>query len=387
MTFESSGAGSIGQAGEKELATHKLSFDTTGAGGLIGLHIVNLIFMALTLLVYRFWALTRIRRAVWPRMRLDGSPLEYTGSGLEIFIGFLKVFVLILLPYLFASNWINSNLIDRELGLNPTFMALSLLLGIGAVFLLSAARFLAYRYRVNRTQWRGIRGSVGGAAYLYGLRVLFYYFLTVISLGILKPWADIRLLQYRIENTKFGGRTLAFDATARGLWLPYVVFLALYLCFLGSFFVPYLTLFGDFLVALFSGNLNGANLELNDEDLKSAAIGTSFGLALVFVLGAGLAYLNYLVVFWKNVVGKIRFGRARFSFQPTRWQIFCLFLGNALIVQLTFWLLLPIAWLRKGKFLAKHLVIVGDLDENELVQAEFDTGTTGEGFLGDFDLA
>jgi uncharacterized membrane protein YjgN (DUF898 family) len=92
-------------------------------------------------------------------------------------------------------------------------------------------------------------------------------------------------------------------------------------------------------------------------------------------------------VFWTNVVGKIRFGRARCSFQPTRWQIFCLFLGNALIVQLTFWLLLPIAWLRKGKFLAKHLVIVGDLDENELVQAEFDTGTTGEGFLGDFDLA
>jgi uncharacterized membrane protein YjgN (DUF898 family) len=246
MTFESSGAGSIGQAGEKELATHKLSFDTTGAGGLIGLHIVNLIFMALTLLVYRFWALTRIRRAVWPRMRLDGSPLEYTGSGLEIFIGFLKVFVLILLPYLFASNWINSNLIDRELGLNPTFMALSLLLGIGAVFLLSAARFLAYRYRVNRTQWRGIRGSVGGAAYLYGLRVLFYYLLTVISLGILKPWADIRILQYRIENTKFGGRTLDFEATARGLWLPYLVFLALYFGFLGCFLVPYLTLFGDF---------------------------------------------------------------------------------------------------------------------------------------------
>ncbi|WP_420403789.1 YjgN family protein [Nisaea sp.] len=387
MTFESSGAGSLGPTGEKELATHKLSFDTTGAGGLIGLHVVNLIFMALTLMVYRFWALTRVRRAVWPRMRLDGSPLEYAGTGLEIFLGFLKVFILILLPYLFASNWINANVLDPQLGLDPAFFALYLLLGIGAVFLLSAARFLAYRYRVNRTQWRGIRGSVGGAAYLYGVRVLVCYFLILISLGVLKPWADIRIQQYRIEHTKFGGRPLAFEATARGLWLPYLVFLAFYLGFLGCFLVPYLTLFGEVIAASLSGNPDTTTLELNTKNINHAAIDISFGLAFVFALCAGLAYLNYLVVFWKNVVGKIRFGRARFSFQPTRWQVFCLFLGNALIVNLTFWLLLPIAWLRKGKFLARHLVILGELDEDELVQAEFDTGTTGEGFLGDFDLA
>jgi len=387
MTLEGIGPAGPGPADEEKISTHKLSFDTTRAGGLIGLHIVNIIFMILTLMVYRFWAITRVRRAVWPRMRLDGTPLEYTGTGLEIFIGFLKVFVLILLPYLLVSNWINTNVVDPELGLNPTFLALSLLLGIGVVFLLSTARYLAYRYRVNRTQWRGIRGSVGGAAYLYGLRVLGYYFLILISLGVLKPWADIRILQYRIENTKFGGRPLTFDANARGLWLPYLVFLAFYLGALGCFLVPYVTLFGDFLVNAFTGNLNDANLKVANKDINSTAIGTSFGLAFVFMLGAGLAYLNYLVVFWKNIVRKIRFGRARFSFQPTRWQIFCLFLGNALIVNLTFWLLLPIAWLRKGKFLATHLEIIGDLDEDSLVQAEFDTGATGEGFLGDFDLA
>ena len=107
MTFERSGAGSTGTAGEKDIPAHRLEFDTTGKGGLIGPHIMNTTFMVLTLFIYRFWALTRVRRAIWPRMSLGGTPLVYTGSGLEIFLRFLKVFLLILLPYAIFSHWVN----------------------------------------------------------------------------------------------------------------------------------------------------------------------------------------------------------------------------------------------------------------------------------------
>ena len=41
--------------------------------------------------IYRFWAKARIRRFVWGNIRLDDDALEFTGTGLEMFLGFLIV--------------------------------------------------------------------------------------------------------------------------------------------------------------------------------------------------------------------------------------------------------------------------------------------------------
>jgi len=377
MTFESSGSGTIGSVGQINQETHKLKFDRDGIGGLIGLHIMNIIFMVLTLFIYRFWALTRVRRAIWPRMSLDGTPLEYTGTGLEIFLGFLKVFLLILLPYGLFSNWVQSRIINPELGLSPLFVALSLVSSLGIFFLYTAARYLAYRYRVNRTQWRGIRGSVGGAAYIYALKWIGYYFLAAITFGIMKPWADVKLLQYKLENTKFGGRSLSFEATTTGLWKPYLLIFAIYLVITVGATILGLN------IAMEKAAL-GSELQPGDEAAMHWGI-VSF--ILIGMIACALAYLNYLVVFWRQAVGKTSFGVIRFSFHPTRRQVVGLFLGNWLIIILTLGLLAPIAWLRKGTFLARHLTINGALDTDNLVQAEFDTDSKGEGLLGDFDIA
>lgn len=377
MTFESSGSGTIGSVGQMDQETHKLKFDRDGIGGLIGLHIMNIIFMVLTLFIYRFWALTRVRRAIWPRMSLDGTPLEYTGTGLEIFLGFLKVFLLILLPYGLFSNWVQSHIINPELGLSPLFVALSLVSSLGIFFLYTAARYLAYRYRVNRTQWRGIRGSVGGAAYIYALKWIGYYFLAAITFGIMKPWADVKLLQYKLENTKFGGRSLSFEATTTGLWKPYLLIFAIYLVITVGATILGLN------IAMEKAAL-GSELQPGDEAAMHWGI-VSF--ILIGMIACALAYLNYLVVFWRQAVGKTSFGVIRFSFHPTRRQVVGLFLGNWLIIILTLGLLAPIAWLRKGTFLARHLTINGALDTDNLVQAEFDTDSKGEGLLGDFDIA
>jgi len=377
VTFESSGSGSIGSVGQKDPETHELKFDRDKIGGLIGLHIMNIIFMVLTLFIYRFWALTRVRRAIWPRMSLDGTPLEYTGTGLEIFLGFLKVFLLILLPYGLFSSWVQARIINPEWGLSPLFFSLSLVSSLGILFLYSAARYLAYRYRVNRTQWRGIRGSVGGGAYIYALKWIGYYALVAITLGIMKPWADVKLLQYKLENTKFGGRSLSFEATTAGLWKPYLLIFAIYLVIaVGA------TILGLY-IAMEKTALN-SELQPGDEAAMHWGI---VSVILIGMVACALAYLNYLIIFWRQAVGKTSFGTIRFSFHPTRRQVVGLFLGNWLIIILTLGLLAPLAWLRKGNFLARHLTINGALDTENLVQAEFDTDSKGEGFLGDFDIA
>lgn len=376
MTFESSGTGSIGTVGEKDILAHKLEFDRNGVGGLLMLHIVNIVFMVLTFFVYRFWALTRVRRALWPRMRFDGSPLEYTGTGLEIFIGFLKVFLLILLPYGIFSNWVNSRIIDPEIGFSFLFALLSYLSVLGIAFLYSAARYLAYRYRVNRTHWRGIRGSVDGAAYMYALISFGCYFLVFITFGIMKPWMDVKLLQYKLDHTKFGGQQFWFAGTTEGLWRPYLLFLLMPLIVLFAF----VDIDGGIISIRFS-------FQFNSSDSAAAIHWQSVGIVVIGAICSALAYLNYQIQFWKKAAGRLTFGAAHFSFQPTIRQVFSLYIGNWLLTCLSLWILLPLAWLRKGSFLARHLTITGDLNVGALVQAEFDTDAKGEGFLGDFDIA
>ena len=59
----------------------------------------NLLLTIVTLGVYRFWATTRERRYLWSRTRFVDENLEWAGTGMELFIGFVMVFVLFGIPY------------------------------------------------------------------------------------------------------------------------------------------------------------------------------------------------------------------------------------------------------------------------------------------------
>ena len=49
----------------------------------------NLLLIIVTLGIYRFWATTRTRQYLWSRTRFVDERLEWAGTGLELFIGFL----------------------------------------------------------------------------------------------------------------------------------------------------------------------------------------------------------------------------------------------------------------------------------------------------------
>ena len=66
--------------------------------GLLWLSIYNFIMRILTLGIHHFWGKTEVRKRIWSSVRLNGEPLEYTGTGRELFTGFLIVFAAVLLP-------------------------------------------------------------------------------------------------------------------------------------------------------------------------------------------------------------------------------------------------------------------------------------------------
>src|SRR5262249_23167680 len=85
------------------------------------------------------------------------------------------------------------------------------------------AKFGAHRYRMTRTHWRGIGGSVDGSAFKYGMLGAALDLLLVLSLGWTQPWGGTVLLNYRIRRSWVG--TLKAESALRvgGLYGRYAV--------------------------------------------------------------------------------------------------------------------------------------------------------------------
>ena len=66
----------------------------------------------------------------------------------------------------------------------------------------------------------------GGAGGFLGIH-LFAFFLTVITLGIGKAWADVKVLRWEAKHTHIGGTTLVFGGTGGQLFVKYLLFVLL----------------------------------------------------------------------------------------------------------------------------------------------------------------
>ena len=195
-------------------------------GPLFGILLMNSLLGLLTFGIYRFWARTRLRQYFWNSIEIDGDLLEYTGRGLELFIGFLivvAVLVPLLIGYQFLSIFLQTNAPD-------VFMAVNFLYFIGIFWLTRYAYFRARRYRLARTVWRGISGGQDGSAAGYAWLWFGYAVLSVITFGWAIPWMTVELQKYEVEHARFGVENFRYDGTGSQLlryWIPCGVVLSL----------------------------------------------------------------------------------------------------------------------------------------------------------------
>ncbi|APX22285.1 MAG: DUF898 domain-containing protein [Rhodobacteraceae bacterium] len=177
----------------------------------------------LTLGIYRFWAKTRIRRYIWSSTGIGGARFEYTGTGLEKFLGFLMA-VVILAVYLgliqIVLFWFGMTIFatpqSPEAALMQTVGASAS--GLAVLPLIFFAVYRARRYRMARTRWRGIRFGMDKAAWGYALRAMGYWLLTILSLGLLLPLMTFRLERYMTDRTWFGDARFRQDGRWTALY-------------------------------------------------------------------------------------------------------------------------------------------------------------------------
>lgn len=199
-----------------------------------GIAVVNLLLTVATLGIYRFWAKTRLRRYFWGRIALDGERFEYSGTGKELFIGFLMV-LLILVPLVLIFA-----LADLFLPLDPLLLLVKqLAVFLAFWFLFNVAIFRARRYRLTRTRWRGLRFTQTGSSVGYAFTMMGWQLLVALTLGLAMPFYRTARQRYLTDNTRFGNHELRFLGQGKDLFVTWVATLLLWLPTVGLSYVWY----------------------------------------------------------------------------------------------------------------------------------------------------
>lgn len=166
----------------------------------------------LTLGIYRFWQTTRIRQYLWGSTSANNSALEYTGTGLEKFIGFLIALVILalylgvfqMLLFYFGLSMFNVSSSATNPAEQTRYLVVVYINILAVLPLLFYASYQKRRYMMSRTRWCGIRFSMEKGAWGYVIRAIGYRLLTVVTLGALAPLATFKLEQYMAERSYYG---------------------------------------------------------------------------------------------------------------------------------------------------------------------------------------
>lgn len=262
---------------------------TGGRGALARLLTANALLILVTGGIYRFWAKTRERRYFWNNVSIMDDPLEYTGTPMELFIGFMIV-LLILVPLSMIQGGIGEPLMMEypTAGIIFNFTYFFIL-----VVLMQVGFYRMWRYRLTRTTWRGVRFGLDGSTWVFVGKAIPWILATILTLGFAYPWMRIAMARYRLDNTRFGNTRFSLDCNARdliGVW--------------GATYAVLILLVG-------ASTVGGAVAENTAEAGGLAAVLGVVSLLMVLVLLLMLVW--YRVREFRLVANRLRFGDATFD--------------------------------------------------------------------------
>ena len=313
----------------------------------------NLLLTIVTLGIYRFWGTTRERQYLWSQTQFIDERLEWTGTGMELLIGFFAAIFLIGIPFLFIQFGAQAMIIR---GMPGYSVLLSLLSFFALFWLIGVGRFRGIRYKLSRTYWRGIRGGSELSGVAYGWPYVWKSFVGSLAAGLMVPWSMVSLWNERWGRMSFGPYEFNAFASQEGLMGRYL------LIYLGSFIAIFLTT----LLAVEGGNILLAPLII-------------YGII-------GLAGTFYYAKFFETVVGGMTLENLEFGFHAKSADWFKLMIGNVLLVIGTLGLGLVFLPYRNWKFLITHLEAYGTIDLDQLSQSQTEISKHGEGLLDAFDI-
>ncbi|MDO7844494.1 YjgN family protein [Sphingomonas immobilis] len=346
--------------------------------------LTNLLLCVVTLGVYLFWARTRERRYLWSRTRFIDDRLEWTGTGLELFIGYVFALVLFAIPFsLINFIALNGAMMRGHEGLAAL---IGFVMYLFLISLTGVAIFRALRYRLSRTLWHGIRGGSDAFGLAFGFSYLWKTVLGSFALGLLIPWSMTSLWNERWGRMSFGPHRFHAEARAGSIFLKFLLF---YLAPIIAFFVIAIlfAIFGVFAAMLGGfpqGGSEGGGAPPEGFMVILFAIGAAAYLLFFVVLG--VVALVYYSAYFSEAVGKLTLGELQFAFTATTKDWIRLFLGNFLLVICTLGVGQVFVGYRNWTFFIRHMHAYGEMNLDTLTQSTTREPGQGEGLLDAFDI-
>lgn len=293
----------------------------------------NIILTLITLGLYYPWAKVEILKYHYQSSELDGSRFQFHATGMEVFRGFIKIYVILILIYVYLFFGIQT---ENEL---ITFTAVAVFY-LFFVLIIPFAIHGAVRYRASRSSWKGIHFKYTGSRrelfYLYVKGVL----ITIVTFGIYSAWLQVDIRKYVMSNLKFGN--ISFDFRGDG------------------------------------GSLFWINLKF----------------VLLFYFTLGIYSFWYYKNLWRFYIDNTSITQngeeIRFSFRMKTGDVFELLVVNFFLIFFTLGLATPWVTVRTLNFFFRFTELEASLDTQAIEQASYDNfdDATGDDFLDflDFDL-
>lgn len=353
-------------------------------GDIIGLHVINLLLNICTLGVYSFWGKTRIRRYMTSHLTLGKDSFQYTGTGLELFFGWIKALI-IFIPLIIMLMIPVVNVV-----VYPIFFGM-----------ISVAIYLAMRYRLSRTTWRGVRFALGGSAMSYLWLSIRRTLVNFFTLGLKIPKSDIIKWTYLANHIKYGETKFTYSGAHEKLFRIHIATIGigfgLFLIY-GGYLGFHIADFAAFKAlkpptgTVIATPEQAEKAKQIAEQAVEAAIGGVFKLILpvyAVMLGVLVARMWYHAELWQEKFRGLRLGELRFKLDVTAPAMIKMYALNLAILIFTLGLGAPITTHLIVRFFSSRLKIGGDIDALIVEQNKTPLGTgMGDALAADvgFDL-
>ncbi len=386
---------------------------------LTGLSFINFFLSIITLGIYGFWGRTEVRRRIWSSVQLAGEPLAYTGTGKELFVGFLIVFGIVLLPTLLFT-------IGAIVAFGPVGQVVAqIVTAIVFIFLGGVAIYRARRYRLSRTNWRGIRGSLEGSSWAYGwtnfwtmmivpalalvvgggiylamfrgmpataapMIVQRYipwfiaaYLGAIVLYLLLVPWRTTKLNRHITNEMAFGSRPFAFEGSSKPLYLRFIArWIGVLILAIATPAAIYFWLGQKRMAEFMAANAPGS---------PPVPMETAELLGSLAILA--IAFLIYTVItaWYKAVEANYFASMTTYEGQPfhlsvTAMGLIGLVLVNTLITIFSLGILRPVAMARTARYFVANFSLDGPVDVRGIAQSQAAMSKSGEGLAQAFDV-
>jgi uncharacterized membrane protein YjgN (DUF898 family) len=183
---------------------HNFQFHGTG-GDLFLLILKNLFLTVITLGIYAAWARAERRKFLWSNLEISGQRLVFTGTGMEIFKGYLKVLG-------FYAVFLGGPMAAEKV-MPGTQVPVQIALFVVLMILLPFAIYWSRAYLLSRTQWRGIRFGLVPGAGQYATAFLIGYVLTIVTLGLYAPVWINKMHRILVSNMRYGSEPFVYTGT------------------------------------------------------------------------------------------------------------------------------------------------------------------------------